>query len=403
MSEPPLTVAANKKSKRDPWILAALLAFPSFGFVQKYSGLAGVVAYTVVVFLVVAGIDRFGNKIIPFVEKRFRVISVLSIAALIIGFVVLHPFEDRRGPGKSSDRNEGLELAVSRLANGEFPYYSARVFPGPLSVLPGSIILSAPFVPLGNSGYQNIFWLSAFLIASARWFQNRAWAVILLIVPIVISPASLYEFISGGDLIANGIFVCLFALYALITWSDAEAPNWKKWTSCILLGVGLASRANFILLIPLFGAVLWRNSSPSKATVAATIVALSTVAVCLPFYLHNPAGFTPLGSSHKLAIVDGVLPWASKAMIGMTVLMTAAGAIRLMVRKNSNPIASFFRWCTVVTVTPMICAVLLSSWVHGKPDFGFMHDRFGLMYVFFALIGWGASWTYVVKAETQRC
>jgi len=30
--------------------------------------------------------------------------------------------------------------------------------------------------------------------------------------------------------------------------------------------------------------------------------------------------------------------------------------------------------------------------VHGAPDFGFLRDRFGLMYIPFALLGWGGSW-----------
>jgi hypothetical protein len=37
----------------------------------------------------------------------------------------------------------------------------------------------------------------------------------------------------------------------------------------------------------------------------------------------------------------------------------------------------------------MVCAVLFASWINGHLDFGFLSDRFGLMYVSFALLGWG--------------
>jgi hypothetical protein len=64
----------------------------------------------------------------------------------------------------------------------------------------------------------------------------------------------------------------------------------------------------------------------------------------------------------------------------------------LLLRRKDEPIPAFFRWCTFVTLTPIVCAILFSSFVHGAPDFGFLRDRFGLMYIPFALLGWGGSW-----------
>ncbi len=337
----------------------------------------------------------------PWLNRYFKVLSTLSLIALTVGFIILHPFEDNRGPGKSSDRNEGLELAVRRMTEGKSPYYPARVFPGPLSVLPGSIILSAPFVAVGNSGYQNIFWLAVFLAAMAWRFRDKALALILFIVPLALSPAAQYEFISGGDLITNSIFVGIFALLALESWSNPGKLGWLRWGACILLGLSLASRANFILLVPLFGAALWRITGPRVAIAATSIVILTTLATCLPFYLQDPSGFTPLGSSRKLGIVNDALPWAGTAMIGMTMIAAMAGTIFILIGKRDEPVSSFFRGCAWVTLTPMVCAVLLSSWVHGKLDFGFLHDRFGLMYVFFALLGWGISWSPLTLSSQE--
>ena len=374
------------------WVLALLLAFPSTGFIQKYTGLAGVAAYVAVVVGLVFLSANLTRRFAPWLRRHFRWLAVVAIAGLAAGFVVLHPFEDERGPGKSSDRDEGLEMAVTRLVHGESPYYPSNRIAGPLSVLPGSILLAAPFVALGNSGYQNVFWLAAFLFAAAGFFRDKALALWLLVVPLALSVAAQYEFVSGGDMIANGIFVALLFLFALKSWEDSSSPGWQRWLACLLVGIGLASRANFLLLMPLWGAAMWRTAGLRNALIVTTLAGFVALAITLPFYLNNPAGFAPLGSSNKLKYWDDVLPWASTTIIGATILASLLGALWLLVRRNHEPMCAFFRCCTMVTITPMIGAVLVSSWVNGHLDFGIMKDRFGLMFVCFALLGWGGCW-----------
>ena len=310
----------------------------------------------------------------------------LVVEKQALGFAIVYPIENRGGLGKSSDRDDGLNLAVTRLADGQTPYYGSNKKAGPLSVLPGGIALAAPFVALGNSAYQNLFWLAAFLFGACWMLKDRALALVLLTVPLAVSPAALYEFISGGDMLANGIYVALFFLLAIKLWSDPDRGVAVKWLACVVLGVGLASRPNFLLLTPLFGAVLWRAAGWRQALAAVAVVGLVAAAITLPFYLHDPAGFTPL-----LAVIDEVMPWASKAMIGMTALLGLVGAWCLLKSTTGEVTEGFFRWCTLVTLCPMVCAVGLFSLTSGHLDFGFMRDRFGLMYVFFALLGWGGK------------
>ncbi len=381
----------DKNSWRNVLVLALLLAFPSTGFVQKYTGMPGVAVYVALVISVVCLAARYGGIFAPWLRRHFRTMAALAVIGLAVGFVLLHPIEDGRGPGKSSDRDEGLELAVTRMAHGRTPYYPADKSAGPLSVLPGSIVLAAPFVALGNSGYQNVFWLAAFLFGAFRFFKDKALALWLLAVPLALSPAAQYEYVSGGDMLANGIYVALFFLLALRSWSKPNVPGPQKWLACLLLGIGLASRSNFFLLLPLFGAVLWRKAGLRQAIAATGIVVLTSAAITLPFYFHDPAGFTPLLAKQKLAIVDHALPWASKTMIGMTAMVGILGAWTLMHRPLADLDRAFFRWCALVTMCPMVCAVALFSLINGRIDFSFMRDRFGLMYVFFAIIGWGGS------------
>lgn len=369
-------------------ILAILLAFPSTGFIQKHAGLWGVAGYVVAVVAVVFITAALTRRFSPFLHRHFKGLATLIIVGLATSFIILHPFEDKRGPGKSSDRDEGLEIAVTRLSNGETPYYPSNKTAGPLSILPGSILLSAPFVALGNPGYQNVFWLAAFLLTAGFFLRDKASALWVLVVPIGISTAAQYEFISGGDLIANGIFVALLFLFTLNIWGNPSSPQWQRWLACILLGVCLASRVNFLLLAPLFGAAMWRESGFKAAILGSLLVVITSISISLPFYLHDPSEFAPLGSRNKIAFADEILPWASTVMIGITILTSSLAALWLLIQRSRDSKIAFFRCCTLVTVTPMICAVLVSSWVNGYLDFGIMKDRFGMMFVFFALLGW---------------
>jgi hypothetical protein len=373
-------------------VLVLLLAFPSSGFMQKHGGLAGVVGYVAVVAVVLYSLWRFGACVAPWLGRYFGGLSVLLVAGLAVGFAMVHPIEDGRGIGRSSDRDDALNLAVTRMADGQSPYYPSDKFAGPLSVLPGAVVLAAPFVALGNSGYQNLFWLAAFLVAAWWWCRDRALALCLLSVPLALSPAALYEYVSGGDLLANGIYVAVFFLSALRAWSNPRGGRWSSWLACVLLGLGLASRPNFLLLMPLFGAVLWRTVGLRQAAVAAGLVVMVSVALTLPFYLHDPAGFTPLLARGKLAIIDHVMPSASMVMIGVTAGLAVFGGCWMWLFPAAELQRSFFRWSTAVTMCPMVCAVALATVWSGHLDFGFMGDRFGLMYVPFALLGWGGQW-----------
>jgi len=380
-------------------VLVLLLAFPSSGFVQKYSGLGGVVGYVVLVAAALVVPWRMRGWLAPWLRRHFRALSVMSLAILAICFAIAYPIENRRGLGKSSDRDDGLNLAVTRMAEGKTPYYPSDKFAGPLSVLPGGILLAAPFVALGTSGYQNVFWLAAFLLAAWWRFRDPGLAIVLLTVPLALSPAALYEYISGGDMLANGIYVAAFFLLALRSFTQPQVPRWASWLACVLLGVGLASRPNFLLLMPLFGAVLWRREGLRQALAACGLAVLVAAAVTAPFYLNDPAGFTPLLARGKLAIIDHVLPMASKAMIGVTALLGIIGAWALLRASAGDLLGSFFRWCTWVTLCPMVCAVALSTGVGRHLDFSFMSDRFGLMYVPFALFGWGGRWWHDAQAR----
>ncbi len=380
-----------KAAKLDIAVLGLLLAFPSAAFVQERAGLTGLSAYAAVVLVAVVACAWPCAPLRCWLDRHFILLAAAFLAGLLGCHLALHPFEDGRGPGLSSDRDEGLEIATSRLMNGENPYYPANKVAGPLSVLPGAIVLSAPFVMVGKVGLQNWFWLAALLLACVRHFRDRGGSLLLLCLPLMLSPAVQYEYISGGDLLSNAIYTALFLLLAIHCWTASRLQKRTAVIAALLLGIGLSSRANYLLLLPLFSVVVWRQAGFSRASCATAIVLVSFSVITLPFYLADPAAFTPLNSSNKLALPGATWPWTGVAILAITLLVLLALCMRLLLDTRRVQMGRFFRMCTLATVAPMVCAVIGISILKGTLDFSFMHDRYGLLYLGFALLGWGGT------------
>ena len=368
-------------------VLALLVSFPSLGFTQKFIGLWCVPLHVVATAALIQLSWLVFRRLGPFFRKRFGSCSVVALLALFVGYLVLHPFEDGRGPGRSSDRDEGLEIAVARLSHGESPYYPQNEVAGPLSLLPGSIILAAPFVWIGNVGLQNIFWLAVLLIMAVKLSRDGAVALWLLCVPFALSPAAVYEWISGGDMIANGIFVAAALFFALSLWNRPDIPAWGKLAGCLALGIALASRANFVFLLPVFGAAVWRVAGWRAAFVASALAGVATLGITLPFYLADPDGFTPLMSRGKISFLDPSLWWAPHAIVVLTVVVALSSAVWIL-QSRGEPFRQCLAGCALTTLAPNLAMVIMMSLLSGQLDFGFTRDRFGLMYVFLALLAW---------------
>ena len=81
-------------------------------------------------------------------------------------------------PGKGSDADDALNLAVNELLHGRYPFYARTYLDNPVANLPGTIFLAVPFALLGNSAYQNFFWLMVFFIAVS--LSVRSWRLGLM-------------------------------------------------------------------------------------------------------------------------------------------------------------------------------------------------------------------------------
>lgn len=214
---------------------------------------------------------------------------VLLFLILTAAFIVLYPISLKHTLNVGSDREDALRIELNAVRNHQYPY-DARTFLGnPPTPLPGALLLAAPFFALGHIASQNFFWLALFFAFTLRFFRHRATALFFLAVFLLLAPANLSDFTSGGDYLTN--FFYLSIAVALFIRS-LDRPAYACAPVALLLGVTLSSRIIYaFILIPLLSLTLQRTSR-SRTVVLFIIVLIAAAAVTIPIFV--PQAFTHL-------------------------------------------------------------------------------------------------------------
>ena len=115
----PPEMATERRLSLAPVTLAASLAVPSVGLVQKYLGYGGTVAYVVGVYAsVVIAYRALGSPLATRLSERGALVLLIATFAALIGvFAVVHPTIDYT----KGDANEALNYAVRELLDGHYP------------------------------------------------------------------------------------------------------------------------------------------------------------------------------------------------------------------------------------------------------------------------------------------
>lgn len=361
---------------------AGALGFASAGTVQKYLGTATTFLYLSVLLVGVPVARRYGYPLFLRLttERSALWLAIITYLGLAVAFAFTYPHVNTHAPGTGSDRDDDGNVATSRLLHSHYPYYGVTYLGNHLSHMPGSVLLAIPFVALGTSALQNLFWLPAFFIG-LRWklASTRA-ALFALWVLLAASPAVLREFLTGGDLISNNIYVILLALVVLEVRHDSR---WGRAAE-IAFGVALSSRLNFLLVVPLFFAAYVRVAGLRTATRGTALSFAAFAVVTLPFYLYDPRGFSPIHSSNHLLQFDAVLPHAH-------VLILAAAAVMTLVLAGNwllGGIPLLWWGIALVQAFVLVCAVALGSVQSHHVDFSFLISGYGLDFLFFAMFAY---------------
>jgi hypothetical protein len=350
-----------------PWRslgLALSLGAPSIAKLERLAGAGAALVYAagLVALLSFAPLRRLASA--PFDargERRARLVAAALIVLVLALFLVVHP----RVTG-GSDRDEALDTAVRELLHGRHPYRLGALATGapasastPISPMPGELLLAVPFVLLGTGALQTFAWLAAFYAVSAQVLGSERRGLVALVISVALAPAVVHEIVTGGDLLANALWVLAFVHVTLTARRAAVAR-----TGALLLGVGLASRLHFAVVVPLAAVAILRRRGAREATLRTGLTLGALAAASLPWYLADPGAFSPLHVHDKLRALDaGPLAETVVTAAVMGAIVTTAW----LARREATE-ARLLGACATALGVPVGVAVVLASLQAGRVD-----------------------------------
>ena len=353
----------SREGKVCLWLV---LVFPSSFVVRKYLGWKGTMVYAIVVAVAVALRPRVSSRLST---RSLAWLALLMSVFIIVAFFVIYPIVNTHAAGAGSDDDDALNLGAMALLTGGFPYSRTTYLGNVLHHLPGAFVLATPFVALGTSALQNLYWLPLFFVAVKEEANSRT-ALELALLVFALSPEVLYEVITGTGYVSNAIYV-LLGLWWLVrtTHRDAAAIAW---------GLTLASRANFLFLVPLAYGYLHQRAGWRTARRALALTCGTAAGLTLPFYIYDPANFGPLEAANRLLVFNQLLPHLGVALIGLMAVLDVALSFTRMDR------AALFRNCMIVQAFPVIAGLVLASARDRQVDF--WYARYGSFFAWFGLM-----------------
>jgi len=353
------------------------LVFPPSFIVDKYLGWEGVAAYWIMAAVVLAWKPRLSDRLS---NRHLYWFAVVTFLVVVMVFLAVYPIANTHAAGKGSDDDDALNLGVTAMFTGHFPYSQTTYLGNVLHQLPGAFVLAAPFVLLGTSALQNLFWLPMFFLAVRKETEDSRTTLLLAWLVLILSPTVVYEVVTGTGYLSNTIYV-LLGLWWLVRTKhrDIAAVAW---------GVALASRANFFVLIPLAFGWFRQHAGCRTAARAALLTCFTIACLTLPFYVHDPLHFAPLDAANRLLRFDELLPH-----LGAT-LMVLTAAIAISLSFTPMDAGALFRNCALVLAFPVVTGIVLSSLQ--ERQLNLWYARYGTFFAWFALMA------LVAGASTNR-
>ena len=382
----------GKRSDKTIWVLvglAASLLVPSIGQVHKYVGNGGIVLYLVLgSATVVAGYRYIWPVYLRYMTSAVALLlAILTFIGFAAGLDIVYPLADSGFVGGGVDRDDGLNIVASALLNGHYPYYYKILGGAPISPMPGAIVLSTPFVAMGSCAWQNLFWLFLLFVVTSWYFQDLRNGLLLFWAISGLSPIVLQEYLTGGDILANSIYVLLFTWLFFTCISRQGTPTWGKLLSAVLFGIGLSSRANFLLIVPPVFSILVQKTEWKSALKWMSLALLSFCLMTGPFYLYSPEVFSSCLNQQAswLARYDSLLPHAE------IVIPLVAGLLSIGLSFQKMNLAKLFRNCAIIQAVPILSGAVLSI-VYAGMSKCTLRIGYGLMFLFFGAL---SSWIFL--------
>ena len=365
-------------------VLSVCLAWAmiSVAPVWKYISHAKAGAATALGLLAIA----FGMYRLDRLNRRQRQIGtgwfVLLFLALTAAFAVLYPISLKHTLNSGSDREDALRLELMAIHHHQYPY-DARTFQGnPPTPLPGALLLSVPFFALGHIAWQNFLWYALFFIFTMHFFRYRATALFFLTVFLLLAPANLSDFTSGGDYLTNFFYVAIAS--ALFTRSLSCSLR-DSIFAALFLGITLSSRSIYLtVLIPLFVLTVQRTTRFRATVLFGTVLATAAV-VTLPIFMPYPIAhlLRQLSqNSDKLRYIPGAL----HAQGTLPLLAAIVACLTVNARMDLPRMFLSFSAASFATIAPPVAMLAIHR---GKPSYELSYLSVSVLsYSLWALTRW---------------
>jgi len=174
-----------------------------------------------------------------------------------------------------------------------------------------------PFVLLGNGALQNLVWVPLFAWWCLHHFESATTAFSCLAMFLIGCPASLVDFVTGGDYLVNAIYVVI-AMDAVLRAQRSDKP-WHRYAASALLSVAISSRPIYAVAAIILAGSIVQTSSIRRMTEFLVVLVLVSVALNGPFFLYDPSRFPTSQLLEKVS----VFPHFMHAAIVLPALGTA--------------------------------------------------------------------------------
>lgn len=346
--------------------LIAALVVPSLLVVTKFGGQSGALAYVVVASVAL----WWWLRRLPLPPRADRAVCGALLGVIVLAFAVGYPRVNVHTPFSGSDDDDAYNVGVQALLAGRSPYAERTYLGNELHQLPGALIAAAPFVVLGTSALQNLFWLPLFFYVGRQYSRTRA--VGLAVAALLLSPVVLHQIVTGTGHIANTIYVVL-ALWWLMRHPTSDV-------AAVLWGIAITSRANFIVLMPLAIGWVMRVAGWRRALRTALFAGGTVAALVLPFYLYGAGEFGPFVAANRVTQFDDALPHAGALMVAAMALVSVWGAWR------ASSAADLLRVGALVQAIPVLSGAAIGFVAWQQLDVAFL--AYGVFASWFVFMAW---------------
>ena len=357
--------------------LVVFLGLPSLSSVEKFTGVVGLILYVLALPVGIVLVRSW--RWTPRPGRDTAVLTTL-VAILVVGLLVLYPLADSGRIGGGSDNDEALNLATRALLRGDDPYARETYLGNPVAVLPGALVLSVPFAPLGNIAvWVNAFWLGALVLVLWRIGRGAYASASTLALGLFLCAAGLNAWIVGSDRLSNTICILLLSI-GVCALVSRDGGSVTLAGCALVLGIALSWRINFVLVVPSLLAFVAARRGWRAAVVTGVALGAGFVLVTIPFLLVDPDGFAPLQT------LDSV--WASSDLIVVGALIVAATTlcsvlVAFVIREREPSLPSFLWTCAFVLATP-VWLLFPVVWVMDGAKAAFYFGTYGLFPAIFA-------------------